>query len=513
MHKSGLRPIKRVMLIFPPMYDIKVLDTMICPPMGVAYLAAYIRDMVEVKIIDCVAEAYGRKEAVTSEVERVGLSDREIIKRIRSWAPEMVGLSCIFSNQIACVREISRRLKNEVDRDLVVVTGGTHPSFLPEKTLQETYVDYIVLGEGELGLSDIIQAHNGGRRLETIDGIAYRDQGEVVVHRRTSWIEDLDALPLPARDLLPMEKYFEAKSPMAYHWRKVRNTPIISSRGCPNRCPFCSSWRHWGGRFRKRSAENVLSEIRHLKNVYGIEELKWQDDNLTIDRRRASEIFSKMVDYGLDMPWNTPNGVAIWTLDEDMIRLMKQSGCYEMTLAVESGDPESLKRFVCKPFTLEKVREAARIARTHRITTVGYFILGFPGETFDQIKRSMRFAMDLRVDYLSPFIYIPLPGSQLWEECLSSGLISEKYAYEQSNNFFERSFNTERFDINDIYRIQAKSYIINLLKLPFRNPREFIAWYGRRFLYHPRFLRDFFSRTWQFRTGKLSGQKFLLKRL
>jgi len=506
MSQSSVRPIKRVMLIFPPMYDVKVLDTMVCPPMGIAYLAAYIRDTVEVSLLDCVAEAYQQKEPITDEVERVGLTDDEILERIKTWEPDLVGLSCIFSNQIGCVDRLSRRVKREIGQDVLIVTGGTHPSFLPEKTLLDTDVDVVVLGEGELGLHDIIQARNQGQGLETVDGIAYRDNGEIIVHPRTTWIEDLDTLPFPARDLLPLEKYFQAKIPMAFHWRKIRNMPIISSRGCPNRCSFCSSWRHWGQRFRKRSAENVLAEIKHLKEDFGIEELKWQDDNLTADKERAMEIFSKMIERGLAMPWNTPNGIAIWTLNEEMIRLMKKSGCFEISLAVESGDPESFERYVGKPFPLEKAREVARLARKYRIATVGYFIIGFPGETFPQIQRSMRFALELGVDYLSPFIYIPIPGSKLWEECLSTGLISEEYAYEESNNFFERNFNSELFDINKLYRLQAKSYIINLIKLPFRNPREFVAWYGRRLRHHPEFLKDFFDHTWRYR-GKITFKK------
>lgn len=499
MSHAGLHPIKRVMLIFPPMYDVKVLDTMVCPPMGIACLGAYIRDMAEVRLLDCVAEDYNRKESVTREVERVGLSDDEIMERIRTWQPDLVGLSCIFSNQIACVRVLSQRIKNEISRETVVVTGGTHPSFLPEKTLADTAVDIVVLGEGELGLHDIIQARNHGRGLENIDGIAYRGKDGIVVRPRTTWIEDLDTLPFPALDLLPLEKYFKARSPMAYHWRKVRNVPIISSRGCPHRCAFCSSWRHWGQRFRERSAENVLAEIKHLKKEFGIEELKWQDDNLTVNKKRAAEIFSKMAERGLAMPWNTPNGIAIWTLDEEMIRLMKKSGCYEISLAVETGAPDSFARFVGKPFTLEKAKEVARLARKYGIATVAYFIIGFPGETMDQIRQSMKFALELGVDYLSPFIYIPLPGSQLWEECLAGGLISEQYDYEKSNNFFERNFKTELFDVNELYRIQARSYITNLIKLPFRNPREFIVWYSRKLASRPQFLRDFFVRVWQYR--------------
>ncbi|MFP4446707.1 MAG: B12-binding domain-containing radical SAM protein, partial [Desulfosudaceae bacterium] len=284
MSPSRLRPVKRLMLIFPPMFNTRQIDTMVCPPMGIASLAAYVRDLVEVRLLDCLAEDGDRREPVSQSIDRVGMSYARIIDEIRTWAPDMVGLSCIFSSQWSAVAELTERIKQDVDSDMVVVTGGTHPSFLPESTLARSRVDYVVLGEGERGLRDLIMAHNRGGGLDRIDGIAYRDNGSIVVRPRTSWIEDLDSLPFPARDLLPMEKYFATRVPMGLHWRKVRNTPIVSSRGCPLKCPFCSSWRHWGARFRKRSAGNVLAEIAHLRDVYDVRELKWQDDNLTTDR-------------------------------------------------------------------------------------------------------------------------------------------------------------------------------------------------------------------------------------
>ncbi len=495
-----LRPIRRVMLIFPPMYDVKVIDTMVCPPMGIACLGAYIRDIADVSLLDCVAEGYRHKVSVTSEVELVGLSYDDIIERIRRESPDLVGISCIFSSQLVCVREISRRIRRDVDPDMVIVTGGTHPSFLPEKTLLETDVTYVVLGEGEIGLKQIIEAHNSGRSVESVDGIAFRTENGIRVNPRVTWIEDINLLPLPARDLLPMEEYFKARLPMAFHWRKTRNTPVVSSRGCPYRCPFCSSHAHWGNRFRKRSPENVLAEIEHLRDRYNVQELKWQDDNLTADRQRAKEIFQGMIDRGLAMPWNTPNGIALWTLDEDMLRLMKKSGCYEITLAVESGDPVSFAKYVRKPFTLEKVREVARLARKVGITTVAYFIVGFPGETLDQIKNSMRFALELGVDYLSPFVYTPLPGSELWQACIKDGLVSDSYSFEDANNFFKPDFNSRFIDVDEIYRIQGRAYLENLFKLPFRNPSEFFSWYGRRLVFRPVFLTDFFKNLLKYRS-------------
>jgi anaerobic magnesium-protoporphyrin IX monomethyl ester cyclase len=497
MAQDRMRPIKRVMLIFPPMYDIRQVDTMVCPPMGIASLAAYVRDMVDIALLDCLVEAPDRRVPVRGIMERVGLSYDDIVARIRAFAPDMVGLSCLFSGQAACVREISRRIKADIDRDIVVVTGGTHPSFLPEIVLNSMDVDYVVIGEGELGLRAIIEAHNRGGGRETIDGIAWRENGQVRINPRTKWIEDLDTLPFPARDLLPMEKYYDAMAPMGLHWRKKRNAPIVSSRGCPHACPFCSSWRHWGGRFRKRSAENVLAEIAHLREQYGVQELKWQDDNLTTDRQRARAIFSGMKERGLTMPWNTPNGVALWTLDEEMIRLMKQSGCYEITLAVESGSRDSFDAFVKKPFTFDKVREVAGLAKKYGIGTVGYFIIGFPGESLAAIRRSMRFALDLKLDYICPFIFNPLPGSALWEKCQKEGYIQGGYAYHEANNYFQSDLATGNFTTADLRRIQVLTYFTNLCRFPLLNPRGFLDYYSRQLLWDLKFLRTFFIHAFQ----------------
>lgn len=512
MSRTPLRPVQRVMLIFPPMYDaILFADTMACPPMGIACLGAYVRDMVDVRLLDCLVEGYWQRKPVNRHIMKVGLHDDEVLERIRDYGPDMVGISCIFSNQIACVRELSRRIRQEIDADMVIVTGGTHPSFLPEKTLQETAVDYVVLGEGELGLRDIITAHNSGGNIDGIDGIAFRTPGGVQVNPRTRWIEDLDALPLPARDLLPMEKYFKIREPMGMHWRKARNAPIVSSRGCPYRCSFCSSWLHWGGRFRKRSAENVLAEIEHLRNRYNVRELKFQDDNLTADRNRAKEIFSGMIGRGLAMPWNTPNGIALWTLDEEMLILMKKSGCYEITLAVESGDPESFKRYVGKPFSFAKAKEIAALARKNGISTVAFFIAGFPDETLQQVKNSMRFGLELGVDYLYPFVYNPLPGSELWKECLAKGYLPADYRYEEANNYYipGSMIRSASFDMDDVNYVQGMAYLRNLLKLPFRNPAEFMHYYGRKLFVSPGFIINFFRVVWSNRSILVNGLKRL----
>lgn len=486
------RPIRRVMLIFPPMFNVPHVDVMFCPPLGIAYLGAFIRDQVEVRLLDALVEGEGRTVPATDKMDLAGLSYDDILERIRQYQPDLVGFSCVFSNQFSSIRELARRVKSEISPDIILVAGGTHPSFLPERALTTTALDYVVLGEGELTLRALIEALNRGQGITDIDGLAFRDNGRVVVNPRVNYVEDLDALPFPARDLLPMEKYFRFNVPMGLHWRKRRNTPIVTSRGCPCHCTFCSSTVHWGSRYRFRSPDNVLAEIQHLKDAYNVQELKFQDDNLTMPRARAKQIFTGMVERGLAMPWNTPNGVAVWTLDDEMIGLMKQSGCFEFTLAIESGDQWVLDNIIKKPLKLEKVVEVADLARNHHLTTAGYFIIGFPGETLAQIKTTIRFAHSLKLDYFIAFIYNPLPGSPLWKVCRDEGYIPEDYHYEDANNYFQSDLNTKEFDSKTLNRIQTRAYLRMLATLPLRNPREFASYYGRLILSRPAFLRTFF---------------------
>jgi anaerobic magnesium-protoporphyrin IX monomethyl ester cyclase len=499
MIRKTIRPIQRTMLVFPPMFNVSHVDTMFCPPLGIAYLGAYVRDIVEVRLLDALVEGEGHRTPITDKMDLAGLSYDDILARIREFQPDLVGFSCVFSNQFASIRELARRVKAEIDPAIVLVAGGTHPSFLPERTLETTDLDYVVTGEGELTFRALIEAHNRGRGVQDIDGLAYRDNGRIVVNPRVNYVEDLDELPFPARDLLPMEKYFRLNVPMGLHWRKRRNTPIVTSRGCPCHCTFCSSTIHWGNRYRFRSPANVLAEIQHLKDTFNVQELKFQDDNLTMPRARAKQIFEGMAERGLAMPWNTPNGVAVWTLDDELIRLMKQSGCFEFTLAIESGDQWVLDHIVKKPLQLDKPVEVAKLARKHGITTVGYFIIGFPGETLAQIKTTIRFAHSLNLDYFIPFIYNPLPGSPLWKVCVDEGYIPEDYHYEDANNYFQSDLNTTEFDSQTLARIQARAYLRMIITMPLRNPREFVSYYGRMILTRPNFLRTFFRHVFKVR--------------
>jgi len=481
------REIRKVMLIFPPVVNTRSTNNICCVPMGIAYLGAYLRrEGYEVKLLDAAVEGYFREEYISPRLVRYGLPYEEIAERINDYKPDVLGISCIFSSQMPGVRRIAHNAKERLGDDLITVIGGTHPSFMAMQVLDEKALDFVVQGEGELALKNLLVAIEEDRLLEEVRGIVFRDGENIVVNPREELIEDLDTIPWPARDLLPMEKYFEINVPMQSVSKHNPNTSFITSRGCPYKCTFCSSTRFWK-RHRTRSVDDILNEMKHLIETYGIKELKFEDDNLTFDSERAGAIFRGMIDRGYDLTWNTPNGVGVRTLTEDMLKLMKQSGCFEVTLAVESGDPYVLRNIINKPLDLAEAELAAQRCKKIGIETTGYFIIGFPDETREQIFRTFKFARRLKLDKAYFFIFNPLVGTPLHEKCVRENLLSEEYSSEDDNYFISR-FESPNWTAEELYRWQKKVFWSYNLSLFFRNPVRFFTKYWNMFVKTPRFM-------------------------
>jgi magnesium-protoporphyrin IX monomethyl ester (oxidative) cyclase len=413
--------------------------------------------------------------------------------RISAWKPDVVGLSCIFSNQWPATRELARRIK-AADTSVIVVAGGGHPTFLSELCMEDAPIDFIIRGEGEESFVDLLNRIRKGQALDGVDGLVYRDGDSIRANPKVHLIEDLDSIAFPAHDLLDPERYFKAALPMGYTLLSPRSVPIVTSRGCPCLCTFCSSTHLWGKRYRTRSAANVLRELDWLVDKFGIEEIKVEDDNLTVNRKRAMEIFRGMIERPYRLRWNTPNGIAIWTLDREMLTMMKDSGCYEMTLAIESGNQKVLNDLIRKPLKLDKAREINRVARELGIFRVGYFIIGFPGEAKEQIMDTVKFARELRLDLSVIFIFNPLPGSELFEECLRRGYITEKSFFEVGNQYFSSVVDSDEWTAKELETIIRWEYLRNYLAI-FRSPYLLGRMYYKAFRYRPSFFKFFLSRT------------------
>jgi len=253
----------------------------------------------------------------------------------------------------------------------------------------------------------------------------------------------------------------------------------------------------WGNNYRKRSAENVLEELEYLVNKFGIKEVLFEDDNLTFDKERAKKIFRGIIDKGLDIVWSTPNGIAIQALDDELLELMKESGCYSISIGVESGDEAVLKDIIGKPILLSRVKPIIDKARQLALETTVFFVVGLPGEGPEQIKKTFAFAWNLKADNVNFFFATPLPGTRLLELCKEKGLISGKLIYHRLNSdrpyFANGNLSVEEL-FSLVYHERLKLYLRSFL----RNPGKFLYKSFRKLAGEPayffRFGIKYFSR-------------------
>lgn len=481
---------KRVMLIYPPSTQLAASSRNVMMPFGISYLGAYLRENGhEINLIDASFEGC---DTIIKDGDFItyGLRVEDIVERVLKWKPDFLGLSCILSSSIAKVLEIAAAVKL-ASPDTVTILGGNHPTFLVDELIIKDEVDFIVLGEGEITLLKLVDGYPDLNKLKEVAGLAFIEKdGKPVINDNTEFISDLDTLPLPARDLLDIEGYFKAGLPIGGVTKTKRPMPIFTSRGCPARCSFCASTEFWGKKFRIRSAKNVLDEIELLVKDYQIEELLFIDDNVTSDKQRAKDIFNGMIDRGLTMPWTTPNGTAIWTLDEELLRLMQKSGCYELSLAVESGNQEVLTKIINKPLKLDKVREVVKLCRKIGIRTKASFVFGFPEETPEQMKDTFRFAAECKFDVNNFYIVSPLPGTPLYKQCEDEDLFTPDFSYTEMH-FRKPNIKNKYLTSDEIVRLAARQFLYQNFRLLLTDPLFFFKKYGSLFYKKPDFLIRF----------------------
>lgn len=479
--------IKRVLLIQPPYTILKHEPKGSQAPLGLAYIAAVLEKNYEVAILDAVAEGFNT-ESFSSGLLTYGLTDKEIAQRIRDYAPDMVGVSCLFSTQLANAHRLCEIVK-KINPGITTVMGGAHPSALPAKTLEDENIDYVIIGEGDFALAELIERLNAPMSLTDMDGIAFRSFGKIEVNPKAKYIENLDTLPFPARHLLPMDKYFSINRPHGTTSIRSPNTSIITSRGCPAKCVFCSIHSVWGDKFRARSPQNVLEEIEQLIRGYGIRELQFEDDNLTFNASRAKSIFREIKDAGFDIAWTTPNGVAAYALDDEMLELMKKSGCYRICLAVESGNEEVLHKIIRKPLKLSIIKPLIKKANELEIKVDAFFVVGFPGETKEQMSDTFNFANGIGAENVNFFMATPYPGTKLYEICKERGYLSENFSYE-GLRVGQSSICTPEFTAAELERIVAREALKFRLK-QLRKPSVFFDRVIKRLFIDPRFFFNY----------------------
>ncbi|MCJ7654764.1 MAG: B12-binding domain-containing radical SAM protein [Dehalococcoidia bacterium] len=360
-------------------------------------------------------------------------TEKEVFQFFQEAQPGIVGVSSISTEYIKAAKLLTAIIK-EASPNSIVIQGGIIPTVVIETAMRDPNVDYWIVGEGEFRLPRLLdELRKSQPDLSSIDGLAYWEDGVARINPPKGFIEDLDSVPFPDYGNLSFLDYGsrELKYALQVLPRKFPYAVTITSRGCPYRCIFCAASTVSGRKMRFRSAENVLNEIDMLYKA-GIREIIFLDDHFLGDRKRAVEIMQGLIERKYDLTWKCGN-LTIFCLDREILQLMKDSGCYQMTLSIESGNQYVLDKIIKKPVKLIKVPEILDEAKSLGFETVANFVFGFPGETWEQIRETFRFAESISVDLVNFHIATPLPKTELLKICLRDGYLPKDFDIEEGS--------------------------------------------------------------------------------
>lgn len=372
------------------------------PSLGLGYLASSLRESNDIDILDCIKE--------NVNLSRIG----DVIKRKKL---DVVGFQC-YTFDIQFVKKALEIVKG-VNKDVITVIGGPHPSAEPEESLKYfgDFLDYAFVGEAERGLRLLIDCLAfKDIDLSKVPGLVWRKNGSVTVND-PYFEDDLDSLNILAWDLIRPDTYPESQHGAFY--KKFPIAPIMLTRGCPYNCTFCAGKVVSGKRLRKRSVSSVIEEIKLLYNKYGIREFHIIDDNFTLDKEYAKSFLDRFERLHLNVSWALPNGVRMENLDAELLGQMKRTGLYLVSLGIESGSDRVLG-LMRKNLDVTMIRKAVRLINDSGLEVAGFFILGFPGERKEEIEQTINLSLELDLVRANFFTYLPFPGTESYlrlKEC------------------------------------------------------------------------------------------------
>jgi anaerobic magnesium-protoporphyrin IX monomethyl ester cyclase len=434
-------------------------------PLDIAYVAAVLERQHKVCVIDAPTEGWRNLEEIDGKRYQIGLTNKEISDRIEQWSPELVVITVPFSGWSKTAFDAASAAKS-VDKDITTVLIGLHPSARPVDCLMHPNIDFVVIGEPEQTVFELAGALEQGKveDLKKVRGIGFIKNGKTIITPARPVIQDLDSLPFPARHLLPMEAYFAAvrENPLRGEIRKPW-TIMITSRGCPYNCVFCTVHIVMGKKWRARSPENVVDEIEQLVHAYHIKQIDFLDDNMTLDKKRMETICDLIVKRGLDIEWYTPSGVRADTLDENLLRKMKESGCKKIRVAPESGVQHVVDQIIKKNLNLEDVEKAVVLCKEVGIKVGCFFVIGLIGETKKDIEETINYAYKLRRLGADGFIFsmaTPQYGTELYEQAKRGGFLRDGFS-DEALSAAEPLIETPEFTADDLRELCARANLVN----------------------------------------------------
>lgn len=471
----------------------------ILPGLGIGYLAAVLRQAGHTVFVrDTALAGYHRESYLDDQVVLIGESDDQIRDYIADVRPDVVGISALFSNLMPHAHTVAGICK-EIDQKIKVILGGNHISNavvdylfarenpevgLPDKLVDMTdiNIDFAIQGEGEARMLELVDRLMRGGPVDGIAGLVYRQDGRVKINPKSGSLIDLNGLPFPARDLMDMEAYFKIGLFHSGKARSKRVLNVMTSRGCPENCTFCTTPLMWGRKLRVRDPQNVFEEIKQGIADYGIGEVQFEDDTLTANRKNLLALCELIEPLGVT--WCTPNGIKVNYHQKaghqyEMFRRMADAGCYQVTLACESGVQRVLNDIVHKNLRIEEIAPAVADAKKAGLLVHTFWIVGYPGETRAEMEKTVEIAADVGADSYTISILCPLPGTPIRHLAVRENMYWDGLGARRDIIYRNSLIRADGFDSPKIFErwVEEKTLFLNRI-LKTKNPERFEAHYG-----------------------------------
>ncbi|MGC9517052.1 MAG: B12-binding domain-containing radical SAM protein [Methanomicrobiales archaeon] len=384
----------KVLLINPPYVNSKYkFIGLVAPPLGIAYIAAVLeKNGIDVKIIDAAA---------------LEMDWETLKKEINEYSPEVIAITALTPTINKALK--TAKIAKKTCSNSKIIMGGYHPTFTYSELLKKDYIDIVVLGEGECTMLDLVRTLENDGNLKEVRGIACKD----FVTPPRDIIEDIDSLPFPARHLLPMDEYKVLNI-------KLPTGTLISGRGCPFNCSFCASSAMHGRKIRLRSAKNIVDEIEHLISDYAAEMIAFMDDTFTLKPERVIEICDEIKKRNLHFFWGCTARVD--TVNKELLDKMREAGCITIFYGVESADQQILDG-MNKKISVENTKNAFKLTKEADMRTIASVAIGMPGDTRENIEKTIDFVKELDASYAIFSLATPYPGTAFYNEAREKNLI------------------------------------------------------------------------------------------
>ncbi len=461
-------------------------------PIGLGYLAAVLRkasykvDIFDVDALNKEDDVDFSQEYKRLESYRQGLNNDkhkvwgQIKEVLDTYRPDLVGITAM-TPKFGSVLKVAEIVKKWNLKCLVVV-GGPHPTLLPDQTLKSQNIDIIVKGEGEETFLELVEAVKDNKKLNDIKGISYRVDSKIVHNSPREFIKDLDSIPFPARDALLTPRNYTSEDMGV----------IMGSRGCPFNCTYCCHF--WQRRVRHRTPENIIAEIKEVKSKYGTSQFELKDDTFTGNRKWVFEICQRLISEKLKINWGCTTRASL--IDKDLVKIMKKAGCNVIKLGIETGSQRVLEE-TKKGVTFAQMKKATQILNKAGMFWSGYFMMGLPTETEEDILKTYKFMKELNPYYAGLGVYNPFPKTELFRQGVKMGLLC---ADVELKHFFDTN-------PKDYFFVDSSKRVVNIEKEKFD---ELVTLLMAGFHKHNTKIGNIFRRGWARRFVYIRDPKLIL---